>query len=202
MNYKLIGDVHAKIEDYLNIILRENPDKLSTIQIGDFGFQVEHDIFKTVVNTNKNKILFGNHDYYPYKHDIHSLGDWGIVDGTDSTFFIRGAYSLDHKYRTAGIDWFEDEQFTFNEYNLCLDDYIKNKPKIVISHDCPLDVILHIYGKDNYPNSTCNFLQALFEHHQPELWVFGHHHISLDTTINGTRFVCLAELEHKNFELI
>lgn len=203
MKYKLIGDVHTKFEDYINVISYHNPNNYPTIQIGDFGFKQHHDLFKLYINSDNNKILFGNHDYYPYKYEKHSLGDWGILNNTESTFFIRGAHSIDWKFRIEGLDWFKDEEFTYKEYDNCFTDYLKYKPKIVITHDCPNDVILHIYnGINKYPNSTNTFFQTLFENHKPDLWIFGHHHISLDVIINGTRFVCLSELEHKDFELI
>jgi Icc-related predicted phosphoesterase len=44
-------------------------------------------------------------------------------------------------------------------------------------------------------------LHMMFQEHQPKLWVFGHHHQSKDVQINGTRFVCLNELETMTLEL-
>lgn len=202
MKYKLIGDVHGKIEEYHSILKNENPEGLPTIQVGDFGFQKHHDYMIKNIDISKNQILFGNHDYYPYVYEDHSLGDWGKLPELKDTFFIRGAYSIDWKYRVLGKTWFKEEQFTHEEFDQCLDAYLQAKPKILITHDCPVDVILHIHGDYRFYNSTSNFFQALFDMHKPELWIFGHHHISIDVIIKGTRFVCLAELEHKDFELI
>jgi hypothetical protein len=41
----------------------------------------------------------------------------------------------------------------------------------------------------------------MWETHQPELWIFGHRHVPFDQVANGTRFVCLAELEARDFDL-
>lgn len=202
MKYKLIGDVHGKVDKYFDILENQNSENLHTIQVGDFGFKMHHDKLVDTVDINTHKILFGNHDFYPYKHKKHSLGDWGLLKDTLSTFFIRGAHSIDWKLRTPNFDWFYDEQLSFKEFNNCLDDYKEIKPKIVISHECPIDCIKKIHGDYRFANATSNFLQEIFELHQPDLWIFGHHHISTDIEINGTRFICLAELEHKDFELI
>jgi predicted phosphodiesterase len=37
-------------------------------------------------------------------------------------------------------------------------------------------------------------LQAMFEIHQPEVWLFGHWHINKVQKIGATNFICLAEL--------
>lgn len=53
------------------------------------------------------------------------------------------------------------------------------------------------YGK----SQTRTMLQKMFEEHKPELWIFGHHHKSKDEVINGTRFICLDELETFEIEI-
>jgi hypothetical protein len=35
----------------------------------------------------------------------------------------------------------------------------------------------------------------MWEAHQAERWMFGHHHLSFDQVANATRFVCLAQGE-------
>jgi hypothetical protein len=65
---------------------------------------------------------------------------------------------------------------------------------MILSHDCPEIVCKQLFG---YPdnNKTRNGLQTMFEIYQPKLWIFGHHHKSIDTIIGDTRFICLNELE-------
>jgi hypothetical protein len=43
-------------------------------------------------------------------------------------------------------------------------------------------------------------LEELFNIHKPELWVFGHYHVSRTVEEQGTRFVCLNELETLDVE--
>ena len=64
----------------------------------------------------------------------------------------------------------------------------------MITHDCPHEARKQLFGIDE-KSITTNGLQAMFESHQPDLWVFGHHHKSKNELINGTRFICLTELE-------
>ena len=54
--------------------------------------------------------------------------------------------------------------------------------------------------KINDPSRTRQAFQAMFEAHQPDLWVFGHWHHSFDGVLDGTRFVCLNELEARTFD--
>lgn len=50
-------------------------------------------------------------------------------------------------------------------------------------------------------NITSDGLQAMFEIHQPDIWIFGHHHKSIDTIVNGTRFICLKEADYITIDL-
>ena len=44
-------------------------------------------------------------------------------------------------------------------------------------------------------------LQMMLNEHEPELWIFGHHHRSVDQYVNNCRFKCLAELETFEIEI-
>jgi hypothetical protein len=35
----------------------------------------------------------------------------------------------------------------------------------------------------------------MLDRHRPDAWIFGHHHVSRDFFVKGTRFRCLAEFE-------
>jgi len=133
----------------------------------------------------------GNHDYYPYLDKPHILGDYGVYE---NMFFVRGAWSIDHYFRTLGRDLFHNEQLSYVECQQAIDLYEQIKPNIVISHDCPIEArqkLFYIYDTDI--TSTC--LQTMLEIHRPSLWVFGHHHKSKKVSIQGTEFICLNELE-------
>lgn len=185
---RLIGDVHGKVYDYYKII--ENVDE--SIQLGDFGFKKQHLWFLKTINTTKHKILFGNHDYYPYLYSKHSLGDFGLYK---NMFFVRGAYSIDKMYRVEGRDWFSDEELKEEQCVNCLELYEREKPEIVISHDVPNRIRFRFFGI--YQKSiTTNLLEMMFTVHKPKIWVFGHHHYSINEVYDGTKFICLDELEY------
>lgn len=209
MQLRLIGDVHQKIKDYIKLL-----DAPYSIQLGDMGFDYS---LLNQVDASKHKFLAGNHDNYSISEYVddkpsiliseneryafsempaHYLGNYGLfrVPETDQDiFFVRGAYSIDWRYRTIGIDLFEYEELSNYEMSLALDLYLKTKPRFVISHDAPLDATKNICSF-LIKNRTAYLLQEMFENHQPELWVFGHHHVSISKIIGNTQFICLPEL--------
>ena len=188
----LIGDVHGKIHQY-NRIIQKYKDT-DTICVGDFGFKREHDWHLKNINNDRHKILYGNHDYYPYLHLNHSLGDFGLVD--DHIFYVRGAYSIDRHLRTEGLDWFRDEEIRYSGWDQVIDLYMDHLPDIVVSHECPALLHKKIFKYENLIKSvTAQALDTLFEMHQPKTWIFGHHHKSITEDIEGTKFICLDELE-------
>lgn len=194
MNVTIIGDVHGHIKEY-----KEITDQCDiSICVGDFGFEKEWDWHTKYIKGN-HSIVMGNHDYYPYL-DTHpaSLRNWNFLPGLN-IFTIRGAKSIDKHLRVEGRDWFANEELTYAEGLEAFDAYVKYKPKIVISHDCPQSVIEAMFKYAWMDKSiTTQLLQTMFEAHQPNLFIFGHHHSSKDMTINSTRFICLNELETFN----
>ena len=114
--------------------------------------------------------------------------------------FIGGGYSVDWKYRIEDYSWWVKEQLTQEEMNVIAYVYVLVKPRMMVTHECPTTAALAIPHSHHWTDRsrTEQFLQALWELHKPELWVHGHHHISVDHVIDGTRFVCLAELEVKD----
>ena len=186
----LIGDVHGKIEEFSKLV---SPEK-EFVQIGDFGFRKEHQWFREQ-NFRKGRILFGNHDYYPWLWKEHSLGNWHWNE-KKNTLFIRGAYSIDQHARIQGVDWFAEEQLSRNVWEGLLDVIEVLQPEIIVSHDCPTEIQRSVFGIFD-KSFTAQGLQALWEIFPPKVWIFGHHHKSIHETINGTHFVCLNELEAK-----
>jgi len=205
----LIADVHTKFDAYYAIV--SNPKCVNSIQIGDFGFEkTNQKMLKSGLDFDKHKILFGNHDDYNYLFQPYSLENYRVFnlensDGSNTRIMtIRGAKSIDKNMRFPGIDWFPQEELNIVEWYEIATVYENVKPHIVITHCCPQfikEILFEQYNYDPiYKSITCDWLEELFNIHQPKLWVFGHHHKSVKfTTENGTRFKCLAELE--TFEL-
>lgn len=156
--------------------------------------------------------LRGNAIYKFTKLPPHFIGNYGVwyvpdIDpGVDNRiFFVRGAWSVDHKHRSPGLDWFEAEQLSQRELHGALDLYKQIKPEFVITHEAPSQI-----GKKLVPansdwgpkvdSNTDLALQAMFEAHQPKLWVFGHYHHDYEEEVDRTTFICLAELSVLDFD--
>ena len=193
----LIGDCHGLLDFYKEIIENLEGDGLHSILLGELGFKKQHDWFLKSPLSENNKILFGNHDYFPYLNREHSLGRFKSIPEYNM-FTIAGAFSIDWQYRIEGRDLFKEEEMNCQEERKCFDAYCKAKPEIVVSHDAPDSAIVSLFKYPHrFPNGqkTTDFLQRCLEAHQPKTWVFAHHHKDKDETINGTRFICLDELQ-------
>ena len=190
---RIIGDIHGDFEVYQELI----KDIPYSIQVGDFGFKDAWTRLDSI-DHQRHKILPGNHDNYDYikeKQPLHVLQDYGIsiLDGFDF-FFVRGADSIDKKWRIEGRSWWKDEELTYHEFQKCIDLYKDIKPDIVITHTCPESIIYEMFKfSTSYPSITGNGLNRMFEIHQPKLWIFSHMHpdTNIIKKINNTLFICL-----------
>jgi len=186
----VIGDVHNHLINEYLIIVNSTNDR--TIQLGDFGLQYAHDIMLKNVDCKKHKVIFGNHEYYPYLNKKHSCKNYSLIDNKIMT--IRGAYSIDWYRRIEGVTWFNNEEMNYAELQETIDFYIKHKPQIVLSHDCPTIVRQQIFNIDKI-SVTCQAMQTMLEFHKPAMWIFGHHHEYINEKIDGINFICLDELK-------
>jgi len=191
----VLADVHGKYRR-MHEIIREKDRHEYIVQIGDLGFD-----FSTLdnVDPDKFKIVGGNHDNMDKIINIpHYLGDYGYTTFNGISFyFYRGAYSIDRQHRTIGINWWEQEQVSIDQFMKARELYREIKPDIVLTHDCPDEVSLRIldHNQRKYENLTGWALQELFNIHQPKIWRFAHYHKSWNMNISGTDFRCLNELE-------
>jgi hypothetical protein len=209
----VIGDVHGGFRQYKRLI-KGVP---ASIQVGDMGvgfMRIRAGIERSdgagdvqylanpphYAMLPRHRFIRGNHDN-PGVCRRHS--QWipdGHVEG--HTMFIGGALSIDRQWRVEGYDWWPEEQLAESDWDWIIRDYLRIQPKAMITHECPADIapLLNSHHS-NERTRTNNSLQLMWEAHQPELWIFGHHHVSFDRVVKGTRFVCLAELEARDFDL-
>lgn len=198
----LIGDAHGKVKT-LYFIQRKTE---RSIQLGDLGCG----FVKVMEWPEQHKFIRGNHDD-PAIARTHPnyLGDFGYLPD-EKIFYIGGADSIDKDIRIQGVDWWQDEELSFGDFDKVIELYKEIKPPIVISHECPAsanEVLLKSLMGDYFlmkgvlkSSRTCQAMQTLLEIHQPNLWVFGHYHIDKTFKIgNGvkTKFQCLGELQIK-----
>lgn len=203
---RFIGDIHGKWIQYEKVI----KDAEQSVQIGDFGmgmpFIWEHVEAAAYTQVN-NAMDAGHHRFIRGNHDSPIMCEgnnrW-IEDGLveDGVMYVGGAHSIDSQWRTRDYDWWEDEELSYLELGDMIAKYDDIKPKVMVTHDAP-DIIaqqLFRYNKA-YPSRTRTAFETMFEIHKPEMWIFGHWHRSRKTTILGTEFICLAELEAMDLDL-
>lgn len=201
----LLGDCHGMIDRYERIIKNLEGDGIQSILLGELGFQKEHNWFiNSPYSTKNHKILFGNHDYFPYLNLSYSLGRFKNLPEY-KMFAIAGGYSIDQQRRIEGLSWFREEEMNITEEMNCFKAYKKAKPEIVITHDGPMSAIDEIFNYSyKFPNGqrTNMYFENLLCYHRPRVWIFAHHHESRDKVIGNTRFICLDELETLDTEKI
>lgn len=185
----LIGDVHGMFKSYIKLLIHERPD--FSIVLGDFGIGYGYDKgLVELVNTipGQHKYLRGNHDSpKASKTNPMYMGDYG---SQGSMFWISGCSTPSW----AGKDWIEEE-LSYQKLEQIKADYLKKKPKLVLSHTAPFEIGEIVMNRRSERDRTSFCMQMMWEEYQPELWVFGHFHQSKNFEINGTNFICLDSLE-------
>jgi predicted phosphodiesterase len=192
MNLRLIGDLHCDVEAIMSM-MKTLPEYELTIQVGDcgIGFGMEEIIERYC--TTPLLILQGNHDNPNIFRDItYGLDRFGVikVEGF-KIFYVAGAHSMDYQSRTEGLDWWGNEELSWDEQRQCLGLWEDNKDcDLVISHDCPLPGCLQM-SHDLVETTTRALLYEMLKIQSPPRWVFGHWHRSHSFKMYNTSFQCL-----------
>lgn len=204
---RYIGDVHG-YKNELESLLKNLPEDVTAVtQVGDMGVGFgqgeywHYSLDNTLIQHNA-RFIRGNHDS---PEICKSMRSW-IPDGAieDDIMYIGGAWSIDQAYRTRGYDWWEDEELSYEQLNLQINVYDMLRPIVMVTHDCPTIAATEMFINTNkalykgiqYKTRTASAFQTMFEIHQPQLWIFGHWHHTKEAVINGTRFVCINELDY------
>lgn len=94
------------------------------------------------------------------------------------------------------IEWFKEEEITEDQLNRVLN--TNRVVDVVVAHDCPYFLMKEIVYRVHDHFASCNrHLETIFNNFKPKLWIFGHHHQSLDIKMKGCRFICLAIDENR-----
>ena len=186
---RFIGDVHGKVDEYKKLAEQAT----SSFQVGDVGIGFPGIYYPEL--GNNHKFIRGNHDDPGKCEDYHNnyLGNYGYLPNLE-LFYLSGAWSIDYQYRVIGISWWEDEELSNAELSKACNLYYKVKPKIMVTHECPTTVAEQIKLRDICNTRTGQALWRMLDDHQPNLWVFGHHHQNWQKKLENTQFVCLDEL--------
>lgn len=208
---RFIGDVHGyKYE--LSLVLHNMPeDVTAAVQVGDMGVgfgqgDYWHESLDDMLTKVNGRFIRGNHD----NPDICKTMNTWIKDGVieNDVMYIGGAWSIDYQWRTKGYDLWDDEELSYEELYQLIGIYDYIKPRVMVTHDCPLSISEELFikrGKSfsgaQYRTRTGSAFEEMFGVHKPELWIMGHWHCDVDEVINGTRFICLNELSYADIDL-
>lgn len=204
MEIFVIGDVHGKWTEYTDLLVKYEPE--SSLQLGDFGLgfrqtqqELDH-LFYVMKNWgDNNRFIRGNHDDPAMcRKNPFWVGD-GKASIGERIFYLGGALSIDQIFRTQGVDWWEDEELSYDALFQAIEVYEAVKPRIVFTHDCPDSVAMRLFpwaqNKNEYASRTRQALDSMFAIHKPDVWMFGHWHQHIDAVVEDTRFICLNELQ-------
>jgi predicted phosphodiesterase len=195
----VIGDVHGKVSEYRAILKAAEFRGIGqSIQLGDMGFSDSYRGLASV-DPERHGFIPGNHDNYDNLPPHALKGDFGE---TDEFFWVRGAFSVDRRYRTEGVSWWPQEEISMAAADRLLSRWELSKPEVVLSHDCPESVVPRVITNDwkIEPSRANQILQSALEIHRPRLWIFGHHHQTKTVELGGTTFKCLGELQTLRLE--
>jgi predicted phosphodiesterase len=203
MKTRFIGDIHGKWLEYLNVLHDPKNSCSRSIQVGDFGlgFDERPKYVDEVMNGmskegHNHRFIRGNHDNPSACKECPLWIPDGTIEG--DVMFVGGAGSIDKDWRNPGIDWWDDEELSYNELGDIIKLYDDTKPKIMVTHDFPGILKFDMFGispKDGFNTRTDRAFTTMFEIHKPDLWIFGHYHKTKSKVILGTEFMCLGELE-------
>lgn len=190
----IIGDVHARFEDYKELIRGRS----ASFQLGDMGIGFSTRSGKeplsnvVIEEPGSHAFIRGNHDNPSACRDHPNYaGDFGVIG---DVFFIGGSFSIDHQFRTEGIDWWRDEELNYAKCHKALCLYIKTKPRVVLSHEAPLSIAAELLNKWPHVSRTGQLFQQMLEFHVPEKWYFAHYHTNWTFSKSGCDFYCINSL--------
>ncbi len=212
MYTRIIGDIHGRVYDYQSYAIRDF--KGPTIQVGDFGVGFagpswHDDLAKWQSNNPQHRFIRGNHDNLTKCKLMPGYIPDGLVE--NHTMFIGGAWSIDHAWRTEGVNWWADEECSYQQLEQLIEVYSIVKPKVMITHDCPTVAAVELFQKHGLliggssakleSTRTASAFQAMYEIHQPDYWFFGHWHYTTFAKIGNTYFQCIGELDYLDVDL-
>lgn len=187
MKLIVLSDVHANILHCQDVALK-NSD-IPIVQLGDLG--VGFVPYGVIAGLPSNFYFFpGNHDNRKIAVTFdRCLGHFGPYFG-ESIFIVSGADSKDKALRTEGVNWWPDEELTYEQGQICVDEWAGSKAQVIVSHDAPqrlVEAFFLIYDRSR----TRQILDAMIDVRPPKLVVFGHHHRPFHQHHKGIEYRCL-----------
>ena len=197
---RIIGDVHGNTTELLHLL---EQTASPCVQVGDYSTKPED--WVTLNDLCDLFVVPGNHDHLESCSDDVLTKGFGILPPKSTGFkhhsvmWIRGAESVDRAIRKSkGLYHSDSEELTYGQLMHAQETYAHIKPDVMITHDSPAFIAQEITG-NAIKSRTQQFLQVLYEIHQPQFWFFGHHHVDKRFYVDGemtTDFYALGELSY------
>lgn len=208
-----VGDIHGSLNQGKAAVRYAKVKNTKTIiQVGDFGLYPNHVRYLEELNKfleRENITLYfidGNHE------DFNFLETFPVIENgtrliTDNIIHLPrglvfkwndkhvmamgGAYSVDQKHRTPGLDWFIEETITEDQINKAIENAGSTKIDLLVTHDSPASCYneitdvpmnqingIRLYGIDQIEQAHENrlMLDKLYHAVKPKIVIHGHYH--------------------------
>lgn len=175
--------------------------------MGDFGFgfnkKSDERMLKWQAENPNHLFIRGNHDDRAVCRESDNFIEDGEAYIWDHLMCIGGAWSIDYAQRREGRSWWPDEECSSEEFDRFTETYLQAKPRVMVTHDAPMQIPnWHKFVRGDLQITRTGLrLGQMWQKHKPDLWVFGHWHLSFDKTVEGTRFICLNINEWVDLDL-
>lgn len=201
--HALLGDLHGDFPR-LAALVASHPDWSSATLLGDVGVGLPGHRDPPARSAIPVRFIRGNHDDPTLVRQLPA--SWAAAGWTylpdghleDGVLHVGGAFSLDHAARTAGVDWWLDEELDADAEDTIVDRVRRHPARIhtVLSHDAPFDLYPALGVRSDTPTRTSSFLRRLWHtalrpRGEPDRWFFAHHHRRWCGTRDGVTFRCL-----------
>lgn len=214
-----VGDIHSDFETFEKVcrfVLEKRPGIGRIVQVGDFGFWPNgHAGYWYRKSSLPVPVFFidGNHEDHraltgpaadPAANRVLYDATY-IPRGTvrQGVLFVGGADSPDKEMRSAGIDWFPEE-------NIRPDD-VRRAEEAIRTHFPIHTMVCHettegafeLIRRRTWRRGDANriYLERLFRLARPRLCIHGHYHFHRNYEYLGCRFVALRNPDHFHFSL-
>jgi len=206
MKINLLSDIHLEFAPHTDEVPKCDVVVLAgdICNFSDLATMRFLDMMKAINKAYVPRLLTvgGNHDHYlGMKSDV--VGDCWVEEIAGVTFIGATMWSPVDEYawlhmndksisgltREDILKWHKKE-CDFIEQSL---EANKGKRCVVVTHHMPSDVCIAPQYVGNLLNSgfvAAEFGEAMMDKYEPELWLHGHTHNSVDTVYNKTRIVC------------
>lgn len=207
--FTVAGDWHANTEWAIRTL---NHSQDTIIHVGDFGYTFSADFIgpleRALRRTHKRLYFIdGNHDNHEHLAALPTRPDgtkWltsrirylprGLRWNWHGVNFLAlgGAYSVDRRYRTKGVSWWEGETISLAEAESAA---ASGSADVMFTHDCPADLLIpglektarRIPSDDlKEANGHRQLLQGVVDAVRPKTVYCGHFHQRLTGYLPAT----------------